>query len=275
MGAGRGRGHRGAALGLRLGSAAVRRGRDPRGHGPAGADAGGAAARRRLRRGRHLAHDPRLHALARPSDWPTSFSVVSRDEQGPRDVLVRLRAYPEGKARDYLGERYVERPTFVEPYARDDAELCASPPELALGQENHAPARPDTSPRARLSDACPYVTRVRRRRGAGGRPRARRLPLRGDARHHRPVEPVLAQDLRRPRERGRLRLESEHDLAAARLHRGAGARGVHARRQSSLPFAPSDVTLRAARADLWADAAPIPPSPLPTSSLDWSWMAGT
>ncbi|HQY62099.1 MAG TPA: SUMF1/EgtB/PvdO family nonheme iron enzyme [Polyangiaceae bacterium] len=44
-----------------------------------------------------------------PSAWPLSFSVFTPDEVGPRDVIVRLRAYPEGKTRDYRGERFAPR----------------------------------------------------------------------------------------------------------------------------------------------------------------------
>ena len=38
-------------------------------------------------------------------DWPLSFSVVDRDA-GEKRVRVRLRVYPEGRRRDYRGERY-------------------------------------------------------------------------------------------------------------------------------------------------------------------------
>ena len=80
-------------------------------------------------------YESRDVALAHPTDWPASFSVFSDDESRAKDVLVRLRVYPEGKVRDYLGERFRERPVFVPPAApRSIEEACAAPPELVLGQ---------------------------------------------------------------------------------------------------------------------------------------------
>jgi formylglycine-generating enzyme required for sulfatase activity len=49
-------------------------------------------------------------ALPRKVDWPVSFAVALDEGQGPADVVIRLRAYPEGKVRDYLGERHETRP---------------------------------------------------------------------------------------------------------------------------------------------------------------------
>ena len=52
--------------------------------------------------------------LLRPSvdSWPASFSVYSPDAAG-RVATVRLRVYPEGRTRDYHGERFVpRRPTL-------------------------------------------------------------------------------------------------------------------------------------------------------------------
>ena len=54
-------------------------------------------------------------------DWPVSFSVFS-EAAGTRAVRVRLRAYADGKERDYRGERY-------EPLAPLDA-----PPSWVAGQ---------------------------------------------------------------------------------------------------------------------------------------------
>jgi formylglycine-generating enzyme required for sulfatase activity len=39
-----------------------------------------------------------------PRDWPTSFSVYSQDTSKTKMVWVRLRAYLDGKTRDYRGE---------------------------------------------------------------------------------------------------------------------------------------------------------------------------
>jgi hypothetical protein len=68
-----------------------------------------------------------------PADWPTSFSLYTTAER--RRVLVRLRAYPEGKVRDYLGERFAPRPTFEAPHTASSVdELCANPPVLEEGK---------------------------------------------------------------------------------------------------------------------------------------------
>ncbi len=49
-------------------------------------------------------------ALRDQRDWPTSFSVYTADAVRERVVLVRLRAYFEGRVRDYHGERFIARP---------------------------------------------------------------------------------------------------------------------------------------------------------------------
>src|SRR5262249_43169547 len=42
--------------------------------------------------------------------------------------------YPDGKVRDYKGERFLDRSHFVPPFtAHDRDELCQSPPVLGLG----------------------------------------------------------------------------------------------------------------------------------------------
>src|SRR5262249_20615375 len=43
--------------------------------------------------------------------WPVSFSAFLDDGKPPATTWIRLRAYPEGKVRDYLGERFVPRAT--------------------------------------------------------------------------------------------------------------------------------------------------------------------
>jgi formylglycine-generating enzyme required for sulfatase activity len=48
-------------------------------------------------------------AAPEPSAWPVSFSVFTPDEASAHTVLVRLRAYGEGKTRDYRGERFTPR----------------------------------------------------------------------------------------------------------------------------------------------------------------------
>src|SRR5262249_34688970 len=60
-------------------------------------------------------YESRVVTLLDPREWPASFSVYSPD--GERVALVRLRAYPAGKERDYLGERYLPRPVGLAPTA--------------------------------------------------------------------------------------------------------------------------------------------------------------
>jgi formylglycine-generating enzyme required for sulfatase activity len=78
--------------------------------------------------------DSRDVALPDPRDWPTSFGVFSDDESRERTVWVRLRAYPDGRVRDYRGERTLE---WEKPFAvltgddqprlvRDGADLTPS-----------------------------------------------------------------------------------------------------------------------------------------------------
>ena len=68
-----------------------------------------------------------------PRDWPASFSVFSDDDTRERRVLVRLRAYPEGITRDYLGERYEPRLPYTPPtVATSLADLCGSAVELPI-----------------------------------------------------------------------------------------------------------------------------------------------
>jgi len=50
-----------------------------------------------------------------PGDWPVSFSVYDPDPNRPRDLLVRLRAFPAGIVRDYHGERFALRPDGGKP----------------------------------------------------------------------------------------------------------------------------------------------------------------
>jgi formylglycine-generating enzyme required for sulfatase activity len=78
-------------------------------------------------------YESRVAALRNPSDWPASFGLVAPGG-GERRVLVRLRVYPEGKDRDYRGERFAERAVYEPPVvAASMNELCAAPPQLPLG----------------------------------------------------------------------------------------------------------------------------------------------
>src|SRR5258706_8179210 len=60
--------------------------------------------------------DSRDIARSNPSDWPASFSVYTLDEKTPGTVLVRARAYLEGRTRNYRGERFEDRARYVEPH---------------------------------------------------------------------------------------------------------------------------------------------------------------
>ncbi len=72
-------------------------------------------------------------ATPHASDFPLSMSVYN-DSSVARSVLVRVRGYPEGRQRDYLGERFAERPSFEEPSVPASlAEACAAAPRVALG----------------------------------------------------------------------------------------------------------------------------------------------
>jgi formylglycine-generating enzyme required for sulfatase activity len=65
-------------------------------------------------------------ATPRAESWPLSFSVVSRRSDRDRRVLVRLRAYPSGRVRDYRGERYESAITYQEPWVPASMnQLCA------------------------------------------------------------------------------------------------------------------------------------------------------
>jgi formylglycine-generating enzyme required for sulfatase activity len=52
--------------------------------------------------------DSRELTRERPGDFPLSFSVYSDDDDAPKRVFVRVRAFPEGAVRDYRGERFTE-----------------------------------------------------------------------------------------------------------------------------------------------------------------------
>ena len=88
-------------------------------------------------------------ALLDPSDWPASFAVYTPDEQNAHDVLVRLRAYPDGATRDYEGERFISRAPAGSP--GDPATPAASAdhgPRLTVGGADVTPA----------AEPQPYVT---------------------------------------------------------------------------------------------------------------------
>ncbi len=68
-------------------------------------------------------------------DWPISFSVLEEDETHGRTLLMRLRAYPDAKVRDYHGERYVPAAAWSEPTTPSSlSELCNGAAKLELGK---------------------------------------------------------------------------------------------------------------------------------------------
>ena len=74
-------------------------------------------------------------ARTNAADWPASFSLFTEADTTERRVLVRVRAYLEGRLRDYHGERFEQRPTYVEPKVENTLpDLCDNTPELVLGQ---------------------------------------------------------------------------------------------------------------------------------------------
>lgn len=80
--------------------------------------------------------DSRDVARADPKDWPASFSLFTEDDHSSKTVLVRARAYLEGRVREYQGERFQERTDFEEPWVANTLEeLCAKRPELVLGED--------------------------------------------------------------------------------------------------------------------------------------------
>lgn len=71
--------------------------------------------------------------LPDPANWPASFTVVAPEERDA-EVLVRLRAYPEGRVRPYVGERYQPDVPYVEPFSPETPfEMCGGAPLLELG----------------------------------------------------------------------------------------------------------------------------------------------
>ncbi len=72
-------------------------------------------------------------AALEPGDLPMSFSLYNDSPSEARSVIVRARAYPDGRERDYLGERFTPRPSFAEPTTYGSlAEACAHAIPLPL-----------------------------------------------------------------------------------------------------------------------------------------------
>ncbi len=65
-------------------------------------------------------------------EWPATFSIFTRETQSTQRGLLRIRAYSEGRTRDYLGERYLPAIREYEVIVPTTAtELCQSAPSFA------------------------------------------------------------------------------------------------------------------------------------------------
>lgn len=116
--------------------------------------------------------------LRAPGNWPASFSIYSTDPAHDHTTLVRVRIYPEGKVRDYHGERFTTKAPADKP--SDDA--IPARPVCDLAQDCELPrlvqAGVDVTP---SHEPQPYLAidrliRVRLRPGVRG---SVRLTLRG------------------------------------------------------------------------------------------------
>ena len=83
--------------------------------------------------------DSRDVGLRDRADWPASFTLLQAREDGPRRALVRLRAYPGGKTRDYRGERFVARPTGGSPADPTPGAAATDLPRLVVNDVDVTP----------------------------------------------------------------------------------------------------------------------------------------
>ena len=99
-----------------------------------------------------------------PADWPVSFSLFTPDEKAATVVVVRLRAYAEGKTRDYRGEQFAPRPDPAPP-----AEAAPSPPivDVRLVTSDGADVTPRSEPQPALT--LDRILRLRIEPGIRGR----------------------------------------------------------------------------------------------------------
>ncbi|HXK17730.1 MAG TPA: SUMF1/EgtB/PvdO family nonheme iron enzyme, partial [Polyangiaceae bacterium] len=237
--------------------------------------------------------DSRDIARTKASDWPASFSLYTEDDKKERRVLVRARAYLEGRLRDYHGERFEQRPSYVEPKVENTlSDLCDSAPELVLGQsltlrrgtrtltgtipeQPPADAASDWTPqcgiptaggtvaaRLEIAQAGDYrieATRVRPVSLLGGDPI---LFLRTDCRD--PLSQIECVDDSVPYDGVERFLETD-TLPRIITHLDSGSYTLLA---GGFFNTPSDVTLRATLAAKWDDEEPIvPDEPAPATGL--------
>jgi formylglycine-generating enzyme required for sulfatase activity len=76
----------------------------------------------------------------KPEQWPLSFGVHLEDGEPAKDLVLRLRAYPDGKVRDYRGERFEAPPddphsTAVTQTAATDGPWLLKKPEITPATE--------------------------------------------------------------------------------------------------------------------------------------------
>jgi formylglycine-generating enzyme required for sulfatase activity len=106
----------------------------------------------------HVWYGSRDLARGKSTDFPTSFGVYIPDDLHDRDVLVRLRGYPEGEIRDYRGERFLTRPP-AGATPGDLAVLPAPTDQPRLFADDGSDATPSSEPKPEL--AVDRLIRVR------------------------------------------------------------------------------------------------------------------
>jgi formylglycine-generating enzyme required for sulfatase activity len=84
----------------------------------------------------------------KPADWPVDFAVTLGDGEPAKDVVVRLRGYPQGKTRDYRGERFAPTP--------DPATFCAL--GACFDPSSPLASIPSCCPTAPAPAATPFAT---------------------------------------------------------------------------------------------------------------------
>jgi formylglycine-generating enzyme required for sulfatase activity len=100
------------------------------------------------------------------ANWPLSFSLYAGSANETKNVLLRLRAYPQGRLREYHGERYEPPVLFEEPWVPASLEqLCDEakvivPPATVEVRRGEAPAvtRPIAQPGTDCNDKAHAVT---------------------------------------------------------------------------------------------------------------------
>jgi formylglycine-generating enzyme required for sulfatase activity len=104
-------------------------------------------------------YETRDLARSRVSDWPASFGVYAPDMENERVALVRLRGYPDGKVRDYRGERFAPVPTRATPDTSPDPPATGLP--RLVREEDGADITPASEPLPALAIDRLLVVRVR------------------------------------------------------------------------------------------------------------------